>query len=117
MFPIEFNSSVVKRVNMDWDTFHAAIEQAGFDHVESTAGGRIHYHENDAGFSITLVNGPRANLIMPSGPFRGRLFGSSGFTLGSDKDRLEQLAQGLRDGTVTSSSTGSRGRTGNEVRA
>lgn len=118
-FPLEFNSSVAKRVNMDWDVFHEAIERSGFEHVSSVAGGRIHYHENEAGFSITLIDGPRANLILPSGPFRGRIFGNSGLSLGSDRDKLEVLAEEVRNADTPNSddSTGSRGRRGSEVTA
>lgn len=117
--PIEFSSSVVKRVNMDWDVFVSAVEESGFEQVSSIAGGRILYHENDAGFGVTLVNGPRAKLILPSGPLRGRLFGNTGLSLGSDRNKLEQLAQEVRNtsGGEDGSETGSRGRTGNEVTA
>jgi len=117
--PIEFNSSVVKRVNMDWETFVDAVERSGFSQTGSAGGGRILYHENDAGFAVTLINGPRANLILPSGPIRGRLFGNSGFSLGSEESRLENLAQDVRSPTEGSSgsSSGSRGRTGREVNA
>jgi len=103
---------------MDWDDFQDAIEASGFQEVSSALDGRLKYHENDAGFSITLVNGPRANLIFPSGPFRGRLFGGSGLRATGDRERLEELAQEVRSTNGrNNSNSGSRGRSGNEVRA
>jgi len=99
---------------MDIDDAHEALVELGFDHVDDAAGGRIHYHENDAGMNLTLVDGPRAVSLFPSGPIRGRLFGTSGLGFASE-DPFKTL-EGVAENSE-GRDTGSRGRTGNEVRA
>lgn len=110
---LEIRSSMFKRIDMEPDDAHEALIELGFDHVDDAAGGRIHYHENEAGMSLTLVEGPRAVSIFPSGPIRGRLFGTSGLGFAGE-DPIKQLEDVVDN---NGNDLGSRGRTGNEVRA
>jgi hypothetical protein len=43
--------------------------------------GKIHYHENENGLNVTLIETRRGSLVVPSGPVRGNLFGENAVDL------------------------------------
>lgn len=93
---ISINLPSVKRVPGDFELFHEAVEHIGFEHVSSTANGRVHYHENDVGMGITVINGPRANLMLPAGPIRGRLLNPDMSSL-ADEQEIEDVMDQMRN--------------------
>ena len=70
---MNFGSSVIKREAKDFSTVTTKLERDGW----SNTGGmvdRVQYYEK-SGINITVLNGPAATLIFPSGPLRGTLHG------------------------------------------
>jgi hypothetical protein len=85
-------SSVVRRDSRSLSRVHTELSSNGW--VQSgSLGDSIVYMEN-SGFSLTLVRGAAGTLVFPSGPVRGRLFGSSGLELGMDNLSLRGLGNG-----------------------
>lgn len=63
------------------------LESNGWVKTDNLAD-RVHYLEN-SGFSLTVIDGPLGTIIVPSGPIRGRLFGTSGFELSTDQNLMD----------------------------
>lgn len=96
---ITVNLPTIKRIPGDFDTFQQAVEVVGFEE-KSSMGNRVYYHENDVGMGITVVDGLRANLILPSGPVRGRLLSqdtASATDQSGFEDLMEEIEQELED--------------------
>jgi len=74
---IEFSGSVVKRTSEDIDTVHAKLVEEGFEPTSHILDGKVHYHENESGINLTLVETRRGTLVFPSGPVRGNVFGKN----------------------------------------
>lgn len=64
--------SVVKRETREFDEVQSFLDRKGWKRT-GTLGSKVAYYQN-AGVNLTVVDGPRAVLIFPSGPLRGRLF-------------------------------------------
>lgn len=113
---ISINLPAVKRIPGDFDTFQQAFESVGFERVSSAANERVYYHENEIGMGVTLIDGPRANIAMPSGPIRGGLFSpaTTGFgIMGGDsplKQAMEEAERSMSVGEGSESNT--KGSTG-----
>ena len=78
---IEFESSAVKRTSKSLDEIHQEFLDAGFEHTGTALDGKIHYHENENGLNVTLIETRRGSLVLPSGPIRGNLFGENAVDL------------------------------------
>lgn len=98
-FNLNIGSSVLKRETKPYDEVLSQLRRNGWTQTGSL-GDSVRYFEN-SGFSITVVDGPMATLIMPSGPVRGRVFGNSGLManqtsvlgMGSDSSEKERENQ------------------------
>jgi len=78
---IEFSSSTVKRTSKSIDQVHSELTEQGFEHTGDALDGRVHYHENEGGFNLTIVETRRGTVVIPSGPVRGNLFGDQAVSL------------------------------------
>lgn len=72
---LNFGSSVVKRETRTLDSVTEQLQADGWVQTGSL-GGRVKYFEK-TGFNLTAVEGPFGTVVFPSGPLRGRLFGSN----------------------------------------
>lgn len=90
--------SVVKREMRDLSEVRSRLSQKGWDETGSI-GDSIFYFEN-AGVNLTVVDGPRAVLIFPSGPIRGSLFNKAPFGLVSESG-LGMGSQSSSDGQTS----------------
>lgn len=100
---INIGSSQLKREARDVEVVIKKLKRNGWTQSGSL-GDRVLYFEN-TGMSITVIDGPMGTLVVPSGPVRGRLFGSSGLRINknsvldlssdsdTDKDRQEKQAK------------------------
>lgn len=77
---VNLGSSVFRREKRSTDEVIRELKAGGWREVDSV-GNRLFYLEN-SGFSLTVIDGPLGTVVMPSGPIRGRLFGSSGIEIG-----------------------------------
>ena len=102
--------SVLKRYNADASDVHDFLEEQGFEHKSDALGGRIHYHESEGGFGLTLVEGPAGSLVLPSGPIRGSVFGSRSVSLGGESAVDRFLEDDEEEDGNQSSSRGSTSR-------
>jgi hypothetical protein len=82
VFGNNLSLSVVKRERRDLSEVRARLNQRGWQET-GTIGDNIFYYEN-AGINITVVDAPRAVLIFPSGPIRGRFFNRAPFGITQD---------------------------------
>lgn len=73
---VNFGSSVLKREAKPMDEVANQLKRNGWEETGSI-GSRARQFEN-SGLSVTVVDGPMATLVIPSGPIRGKVFGSSG---------------------------------------
>lgn len=71
---INIGGSVFKREARDTDEVLRKLSRDGWNTV-SRFGDRM-THLEKSGINITVVSGPAGTIIMPSGPVRGRIFGS-----------------------------------------
>ena len=78
---LDFNigTSVFKREVKSIEEVVNQLKSNGWSQTGSL-GNRIKYFENSK-LNITVVDGVGGVLVFPSGPIRGRLFGSSGLSL------------------------------------
>lgn len=81
-FGTNLSLSVVKREDRTISEVRSRLSQQGWEETGSLRG-RIFYYQN-SGINLTVVDGPRAVLIFPSGPLRGRFFTDSPFGLTSE---------------------------------
>lgn len=86
----DIDLSVFKRRDEPLDAVHARLKSQGFEHTGTALNGRIHYHENQEGIALTLVDGPAGTLVFPSGPLRGAFFGDRAVGLGLDRGPASQ---------------------------
>lgn len=75
-------SSVVRRDSRSASRVINELQSQGWRRTGSI-GDRVTYMES-AGFSLTVIDGPAGSVVIPSGPIRGRVFGSSGLEVSSD---------------------------------
>lgn len=73
---LNLGSSVLKREVKDINEVINQLQRNGWSQTGSL-GDSVRYFEN-SGMNITVIDGPMATLIIPSGPIRGRVFGDSG---------------------------------------
>lgn len=104
---LNIGMSVMKRETKDIDEVTNQLKRSGWEQTGSL-GDRVKYFENSK-MSITVIDGPMATLIVPSGPIRGRVFGDSGLMVnqtsvvglgadtGDSRDRQEQQASRKAD--------------------
>ena len=92
MAGVNIGSSVVRRDSRELSRVRTELRGGGWRQTGSIGDNRIVYMEN-SGFSLTLVDGPTGTLIMPSGPVRGKLFGTSGLEVSSQ--RLSMTGGGM----------------------
>lgn len=74
---IEYEGSVVKRTSAPIDEVHQQLVDQGFEATSHILDGKVHYHENESGINLTLVETRRGTLVFPAGPIRGSLFGDN----------------------------------------
>lgn len=72
---LNIGSSVLKREAKSADKVKAHLQRSGWNKTGSLADGRISYFQK-SGINITVVDGPMGTVVAPSGPIRGKLFGS-----------------------------------------
>lgn len=72
---INVGSSILKRETRTLDSITEQLQADGWVQTGSL-GNRVRYFEK-TGFNITAVEGPFGTVVVPSGPVRGRLFGSN----------------------------------------
>jgi len=77
---INIGTSVFKRENRSYTDVLDQFQTDGWNKT-GTLGSKATYLEKD-GIGITVIDGPMATLVVPSGPIRGRLFGQSGLSIG-----------------------------------
>jgi len=77
---INFGTSVFKRENRPFSDVVKQFQTDGWSRT-GEFGNKLVYLQKD-GIGITIANGPMATLVFPSGPIRGRLFGTSGLSVG-----------------------------------
>lgn len=73
---MNFGTSIFKREAKDAQEVIDHLRNNGWE-VTGTLGNRLTYMENSS-FNLTIVDGVKGTLVVPSGPIRGRLFGNSG---------------------------------------
>jgi len=66
---------VFKREAKSIDEVSKKLQRDGWEKTGSLANGRVLYFQK-SGIEITAAKGPMGTLIFPSGPIRGKLFGS-----------------------------------------
>lgn len=78
---VEFSGSVVKRTSKPLEEVHAELTEQGFEHTGDVLSGKVHYHENEGGLNLTVIETRRGSLVIPSGPIRGSVFGNEAVQL------------------------------------
>lgn len=71
---LNIGTSVFKREGKSIERVDQRLTDAGWERVDSIAGGRVRYYEL-AGINITAIGGPFGTTVIPSGPVRGFAFG------------------------------------------
>lgn len=72
---LEVDGSVVKRTREPTDIVRNELSNEGYEHVESSLTGRVHYYENKEGTNLTVIRSLRATVVMPTGPVRSKVYG------------------------------------------
>jgi len=73
---LNIGTSVFKREVKSMEKVTNQLKRNGWEQTGSL-GERVKYFENSR-FNVTVIDGPAATVVIPSGPIRGRLFGDSG---------------------------------------
>lgn len=84
---VNIGSSVIRRESRSADDVLDELRANGWSKTDEVHG-NIHYLEN-SGFSLTVIDGPLATTVIPSGPLRGRLFGTSGLEVSMDRNLMD----------------------------
>mgnify|MGYP006273254335 CR=1 FL=1 len=104
-----FGLSVLKREAKPKEDVETFLQRNGWERT-GEIGQRVSYYEN-SGVNITLVEGPRGTVILPSGPIRGTIFGkdnklvSENSVIGAGSGKKETDAKSQIRGSKRSDNT------------
>lgn len=106
---INFGGSVLKREAKEIDKVEKQLLSDGWEKTAHPTG-RLRYYQK-SGINITALGGPNGTVIFPSGPVRGKAFGSD-FNLFS---RTSVIGAGAKSKEKSKNKPQSEPRDGTEV--